>query len=93
LFANLKDAVATHRSVQASLLPWKGLIETHGVAPAEGQKQPFRHVFGTEPSLVLVRPDGYAAFTGPENSFKALEQYLGAWFPVRTVKQEEAVYA
>jgi FAD binding domain len=93
LFANLQDAVATHQSVQASLLPWKSLIETYRVTPAKGQEEPFRRVFGTEPSLVLVRPDGYAAFTGPENSLEALEKYLGAWFPVRSAKQEEAVYA
>jgi hypothetical protein len=43
--------------------------------------------------LVLVRPDGYAAFTGPEKSLEALEKYLDSWFPVRSAKQEEAVYA
>jgi 2-polyprenyl-6-methoxyphenol hydroxylase-like FAD-dependent oxidoreductase len=93
LLANSKDAVAMHQSVQASLLPWTSLIETYRVVPATGQEEPFRRVFGTEPSLVLVRPDGYAAFTGPENSLVALEKYLGAWFPVRSAKQEEVVYA
>jgi hypothetical protein len=93
LFARLKDAAAMHQSVQSLLPPWKSLLEVHHVAPAAGQEEPFRKVFGTQPSMILVRSDGYAAFTGPEHGVEALVKYLDTWFPAPQQTQEESAHA
>jgi 2-polyprenyl-6-methoxyphenol hydroxylase-like FAD-dependent oxidoreductase len=92
LFANLKDVAATHQSVQSLLLPWKSVLETYNVMAAVGQEEPFRRVFSTQPSLILVRPDGYAAFTASGNSLEALAKYLDTWLPVQQHMQEESAY-
>ena len=86
LLANLTDAAATCHAVQRSLAPWKGLVKTRTVAPLAGSEEEFKKSFGTDPLLMLVRPDGYAAFVGganagTENSLGALVRYLSEWFP------------
>ncbi len=81
LLANFTDAAARQLGVQSSLSAWKSLMQICSVAAAPGQEQPFRSVFGKGSSLVLVRPDGYAAFIGSEQSVEALVKYLNTWFP------------
>jgi 2-polyprenyl-6-methoxyphenol hydroxylase-like FAD-dependent oxidoreductase len=83
LFANLKDAEATHHSVQSSLSPWKGLLQTYSIAPSANADQQFKSIFGSGPALILVRPDGYAAFAGADSSLDALAKYLKSWFPAQ----------
>jgi len=89
LFANLNDAEATHHSVQSSLSPWKGLLETYSIAPSANAEQPFKSTFGSKPALILVRPDGYAAFTGLADSLDALTKYLKSWFLVQKETEKE----
>ena len=93
LFANLKDAEATHHSVQSSLSPWKGLLQTYSIAPSANADQQFRSIFGSGPSLTLVRPDGYAAFTSLDNSLDPLAQYLKSWFPAQKQTEKEKASA
>jgi hypothetical protein len=81
--ANLKDAEATLHTVQSSLSPWQNLLQTCSIAPARDEEEQFNRLFGSEPSLILVRPDGYISFLGPETSVDALAQYLNDWFPAR----------
>jgi hypothetical protein len=83
LFANLKEADATHRAVQNILPSWKNLLQSHSVAASAGAEERFKKVFGSEPSLLLIRPDGYAAFVGTPSALDGLADYLGAWFPTR----------
>ena len=82
LFTSLQDPAATHAAVQTSLAPWKQMLRTRSIAPSHGSEQRFHDVFGSSPSLVLVRPDGYAAFVAPDDSIHALAGYLATWFPV-----------
>ncbi|MDX6464357.1 MAG: hypothetical protein QOE55_8054 [Acidobacteriaceae bacterium] len=89
LFANLKDAEATHHSVQSSLSPWKGLLQTYSIAPSANADQQFKSIFGSGPALILVRPDGYAAFTGSADSLEALTKYLKSWFPAQKQTERE----
>ena len=88
LFTNLKNADVTHHAVQESLGPWKRLFQTSSVVPAAAGKEAFESLFGATPSLVLVRPDGYVAFHGAENSIDRLAKYLGEWFPVKETAEE-----
>jgi hypothetical protein len=75
--------------VQSSLSPWKDLLETYNIAPAANADQQFKSIFGSGPSLILVRPDGYAAFTGAANSLGSLAQYLKSWFPAQKKTERE----
>ena len=93
LFANLKDAAATHHSVQSFLSPWHGLLTTYSIAPSANAEQQFKSIFGSEPSLILVRPDGYAAFLGSDDSLDSLAQYLNSWFPAQKETEKENVNA
>ena len=93
LCANLRDAEMTHRAVQASLAPWRGLLETYSVAAPERAEEQFKSIFGEAPRLILVRPDGYAAFVGAEASVDALVQYLTSWFPAQSGTERENAHA
>ena len=88
LFANLKDPDATHHAVQSALASWKDVVQTCSIAPAAASEAQFKGVFGTEPSLTLVRPDGYAAFLGTDDSLDPLVRYLGTWLPVQKPERE-----
>jgi hypothetical protein len=89
LFANLKDAEATHHSVQSSLFPWKCMLTTYSIAPSAKAEQQFKSIFGSGPSLILVRPDGYAAFVGSDGSLDSLAKYLQSWFPAQKETEME----
>ncbi|CAM6115767.1 unnamed protein product [Calypogeia fissa] len=82
LFANLTKPKDTYRSVESTFAPWKSLMQVYSVAPTSEQDQHFRRVFGTQSSLLLARPDSYAAFVGTDQSLDALAKYLNTWFPV-----------
>jgi hypothetical protein len=86
LFANLKNAEAMHRSVQSSLAPWKALLRVHSIMPASTERQRFQSLFGSGASMIMVRPDGYAAFTGSDRSMDSLVSYLSSW------KEDEAAF-
>lgn len=82
LLANLTKAEATLHSAQSRLANWKNIIhQTYNIKSAPGDEVSFRSVFGSKSSLILVRPDGYVAFAGTENSLEALVKYLNTWFP------------
>ena len=81
LFANLKDAEAMHQSVQSHLSPWRCLMKICNIASAATHEEEFKSILGAEPALVLVRPDGYAAFLGSDSSVDSMARYLESWFP------------
>ncbi|WP_446742934.1 FAD-dependent monooxygenase [Silvibacterium acidisoli] len=93
LFANLESASATHQNVKSKLAAWKELISTYSVAAANDSSQAYRHLFGSHPALVFVRPDGYAAFTGREDSIDDLEEWLRTWFTAAEQPEKELRYA
>ncbi|RXH57247.1 hypothetical protein GRAN_0557 [Granulicella sibirica] len=85
---NPTNAEAAHEDAQATLAPWKNLLQASSIMPMEGSQAVFDKVFGADPSLTLVRPDGYAAFIGAGTSLEALAQYLGKWFPTKEAEPE-----
>jgi 2-polyprenyl-6-methoxyphenol hydroxylase-like FAD-dependent oxidoreductase len=89
LFANLNNGEATHHFVQSSFSPWKELLETYSIAPSANAEQTFKSIFGSKPAVILVRPDGYAAFTGSVDSLDPLAKYLKSWFPVQKETENE----
>jgi hypothetical protein len=70
-----------------------GLLTTYRIAPSANAEQQFKSIFGSEPSLILVRPDGYAAFIGSDDSLDSLAQYLKSWFPAQKETEKENVNA
>ena len=81
LFTNLDDAEKLHAEAHEKLAAWKGLIHSARLSGPGQDKAAFTEVFGTHPAIVLVRPDGYAAFVGNDRSVSELAQYMSAWFP------------
>jgi 2-polyprenyl-6-methoxyphenol hydroxylase-like FAD-dependent oxidoreductase len=81
LFVNTADPSAMHSAMQEQMAPWKALLTGWSLKAAAGLEEKFSKAFGDAPRFVLVRPDGYAAFTGPQSSIGSLADYLGEWFP------------
>jgi hypothetical protein len=44
----------------------------------------FKKYLGSSPLIILVRPDGYAAFIGSENSIGKLAEYCDKWLLSQT---------
>jgi hypothetical protein len=90
-FSNVADSAKTHSEVQNAIGPWHSLIQGHQIAAASGEDK-FQERFGTSPSIVLVRPDGYVAFTGTDKSVAKLASYCKKWLisPSSSTKNERA---
>ena len=84
LYANLSSPEKTHEQVQSLLLPWKHLVQGFQVSGVSENTRQFKHAFGTGPAILLIRPDGYVAFIGSDDSVPALAEYLKQWFPIQT---------
>jgi hypothetical protein len=57
------------------------------IATIPGQDR-FKKYFGAAPSIVLVRPDGYAAFIGSDNSIAKLAKFCDTWLVPQTSSGE-----
>ncbi len=81
LSANTTDPESLHGRIGAALAPWRDLVDEFQIeAPADPSAgAPFVEHFGTAPSLLLVRPDGYVGFAGHEGDVERLADYCGAW--------------
>ena len=87
LLTNLDDGETLHADVleaelRQELAPWKELICSVRLAACDGEEEAFEKLFGRKPAIVLVRPDGYAAFVGSGDGRSELVEYLATWFPV-----------
>jgi 2-polyprenyl-6-methoxyphenol hydroxylase-like FAD-dependent oxidoreductase len=78
LYCNLPDPAKTHSGVQSSMGPWQYLMRRQLIAAIPGDGR-FEKYFGASPSIVLVRPDGYVAFTGSDTSVAKLAEYCDKW--------------
>jgi 2-polyprenyl-6-methoxyphenol hydroxylase-like FAD-dependent oxidoreductase len=83
LYTNIASPEKTQEQVQSLLSPWKHLVEGYHVSRTPENERVFKHVFGTDPAILLIRPDSYLAFTGSEHSVPALAKYLEHWFPTQ----------
>ena len=83
LYSNITDAAKTHAEIQKTIGPWHFLMQGFQIAPAGPGAEAnanFENVAGSSSSIILVRPDGYVAFTGSEHSVPALAKYCAEWF-------------
>jgi FAD binding domain len=78
-YCNISDPAQTHEAIVEQTGSWRYLIEGHQIGPSPDDNAVFKKSFGTTPSIVLVRPDGYIGFTGSENSTSDLAAYLDKW--------------
>ena len=83
LSSNVPDATKTHSEIQRTIRPWRDLICEYQIAAVPGQHL-FEKYFGAGPSTVLVRPDGYVAFTGSGTSARELAEYCDKWLLAET---------
>ena len=74
-------AGAESAALTEKLGAWKDQLAMVQVVAAEDSTDGFTDFFGSKPSLVLVRPDGYAAFVGGDDSASQFVDYLSTWFP------------
>jgi hypothetical protein len=78
LYCNIPDPAKTHSEVQNAMGPWRHLMRAHLIAAKPGHDGFKKHV-GASPSIILVRPDGYVAFSGSDNSIAKLAKFCDAW--------------
>src|SRR5258707_5308800 len=83
LYSNIPDPAKTHPEIQTAVGPWHYLMRGHQIAAIPGQHG-FEKYFGASPSIVLVRPDGYVAFTGSDTSVAKLAEYCDKWLIPQT---------
>jgi 2-polyprenyl-6-methoxyphenol hydroxylase-like FAD-dependent oxidoreductase len=92
LYSNLADARQVRQEAGTELAPWLHLLTEWEIADpgdAAHRDDRYRAALGSEPALVLVRPDGYVGFTGGARSVTALKEYLDTWL-VSTTKPGSA---
>jgi 2-polyprenyl-6-methoxyphenol hydroxylase-like FAD-dependent oxidoreductase len=80
LYCNIPDPAKTHLEVQSAIGPWSYLMRGVLVTTIPEQQK----YLGDSPSIVLVRPDGYVAFTGSDTSCTKLAEYCDTWLVPQT---------
>ncbi len=86
LVVHPKASNAAGRDWCSTVRPWESLIRLVGIAPAPDglQRARFHAAFGGSSAVVLVRPDGYAAFAGGRYaSARRLAAYCRRWLTAR----------
>ena len=83
LYCNIPDPAKTHSEIQSAIGPWLHMVRGHLIAANPGNDG-FEKYFGASPLIILVRPDGYAAFTGSENSSAKLAKFCDKWLVPQT---------
>jgi 2-polyprenyl-6-methoxyphenol hydroxylase-like FAD-dependent oxidoreductase len=83
LYCNLPDPAKTHSEVQSAIEPWLHMMRGQLIATIRGDDN-FKKYLGSSPLIILVRPDGYAAFIGSENSIGKLAEYCDKWLLSQT---------
>jgi hypothetical protein len=83
LYCNVSDPAKTHSEVQSAIGPWQHMMRGQLIAAIAGDDR-FKKYLGSSPSMILVRPDGYAAFIGSGNSIGKLAEYCDKWLLPQT---------
>ncbi|MGI4831743.1 MAG: FAD-dependent monooxygenase [Janthinobacterium lividum] len=90
-YSNITDPAKTHAAIQGHVGAFHGIMRGHQIAPRDRQDTVFQEKFGPTSSILLVRPDGYIAFTGSEESVPKLAEYCDRWLvaqPLPVNKEE-----
>jgi len=90
-YSNIKDPAKTHATIEGNLGAFHGIIRGHQIAHRGQQDVVFNAKFGSSSSILLVRPDGYIAFSGTEESVPKLAEYCDKWLvaqPLPVNKEE-----
>jgi hypothetical protein len=83
LYCNIPDPAKTHSEIQSAIGPWHHMMRAHLIT-ANGGHDKSRKYFGSSSLIILVRPDGYAAFTGSDNSSAQLANFCEKWLLPKT---------
>jgi hypothetical protein len=83
LYCNIPDPAKTHSEIQSAIGPWLHMMRGHLIAAKPGHDGSEKY-FGASPLIILVRPDGYAAFTGSDNSSAKLAKFCEKWLVPQT---------
>jgi len=78
LYCNIPDPAKTHSEIQSAIGPWLHMMRGRLIAAKPGHNGSEKY-FGASPLIILVRPDGYAAFTGSDNSSAKLATFCEKW--------------
>ena len=78
LYCNIPDPAKTHSEIQSAIGPWHHMMRGQLIAATPSDNR-FEKYFGSAPLIVLVRPDGYVAFTGSDASAAKLAEYCDKW--------------
>ncbi len=92
-YIHVSDPAAMHAEVQHALGDYHRLMHGHQIAPSNGNEDVFRKHFGSEPSIVLVRPDAYIGFTGTAHAVPQLASYCAHWLCPEQAAPQEAAHA
>jgi 2-polyprenyl-6-methoxyphenol hydroxylase-like FAD-dependent oxidoreductase len=87
LYCNIPDPAKTHSEIQRAIGPWHPMMRGQLIAAIPGDDR-FKKCFGSSPLIILVRPDGYAAFTGSDNSIAKLARFCDTWLVPQTSSAE-----
>ena len=90
-YSNISDLAKTHAAIQGHVGAFHGVMRGHQIAARDRQDTVFKEKFGSSASILLVRPDGYIAFTGSDESVSKLAEYCDKWLvaqPLPVNKEE-----
>jgi 2-polyprenyl-6-methoxyphenol hydroxylase-like FAD-dependent oxidoreductase len=88
-YSNITNPAKTHTDINNAFSGWRQLIRDHQIAPVHGGEKAFKDYFGATSSILLVRPDGYVAFAGNEDTIPQLAKYCDKWLIAKTALVEK----
>ncbi len=92
LYSNIADPAKTHSEIDGAIGSWHYLMRGRQIAALETGDGRFKKLFGSSPSILMVRPDGYVAFAGTDKSISELAKFCDKWLvsqPLPTNKEEK----
>ncbi len=88
-FSNIQEPAKTHSEVHGVIGSWHNVIRGHEIGRPESNDGSYEKLFGSSPLIMLVRPDGYIAFTGTDKSLAELSKFCGKWLVAQSSTAEK----
>ena len=89
-YSNITEPAKTHSEIVGAVGSWHYLMRGHQIAAVKNNDEEFQRLFGASSSILLVRPDGYVAFTGTEKSVPELAKFCKQWLVPQALSTEKA---